>query len=193
MRPELRVVSAPLEPHDYDEVERVTEEIGTTRAEIVRRALRQYVAIHDYRRYIANGNPDLGGDIADDTPLTRPSPYPTTYDSDQNPTPTYSEDGRPCSRCAWGQDETVARNHCPYCVHFVDREDLFEDYEIVRERELLEKEESPTREDYEKMMIDEKEADEYFERFCEEQGIDDEYIVQAVRRERERIKKEASE
>jgi len=138
MRPDLRVISAALEIRDYDEAERVRHELGFSRSDLVREALRQFVAVHDFKRYNADTVPDLEGVIADADARTEGSPYDETLSEEENRPRTYS--GRSNRNDEEGSD--------------------FEG------------------------------EDAYFERFCEEQGIDDEYIVEAVRRARGKGAKE---
>lgn len=69
-------------------------ELGLSYSDLVREDLRQFTAIHDYRRYIGEGDPVPEGDIADAEGRTQPFPYDGTLNDEKNRPRVYSGGSR---------------------------------------------------------------------------------------------------
>jgi len=63
MRPDLKVISAAIEEKEFEELEKVRLDIGISRSDLIREALRQFIAIHKFTRYIDHLRPDQLSDI----------------------------------------------------------------------------------------------------------------------------------
>ena len=67
--------------------------LGLSYSDLVRETLRQFTAIHDYRRYIGEGDPVPEGDIADAEGRSEGSPYDETLNQGENRPRGYHEGG----------------------------------------------------------------------------------------------------
>jgi len=92
MRPDLRVVSAALEQKEFEDLERIRADVGMSRSDIIREAIRQFIAIHDFKRYIDHLRPDQISDITHSERIFKTSPYKMTC---KNPAddPGYNQKG----------------------------------------------------------------------------------------------------
>jgi len=104
MAEEYKIISGAIDLWDYEESERIRKELNITRSEFIRRAVRLFNSVHDFKSYNAKVKPVPKSVIADADARTEGSPYDETSTGGENRPPTYSEGGRPCSRCAWGEE-----------------------------------------------------------------------------------------
>jgi len=134
---------------DYEEFERIRGELDLTRSEAIRKAVRMFTAVHNYRlvsssfpsrKEIYNDEEEPASEsiIMNAEERTEGPPYDETSENGGNRPRTYLEGSKPCSRCHWGRTEEDARAHCPYCIHFGPRADLFEDEEAWKDMEAQE-------------------------------------------------------
>lgn len=78
MRADLKIVSAALEHKEFEDLERVRADVGMSRSDIIREAIRQFIAIHDFKRYIDHLHPDQISDITHSEKISQAYEYKMT-------------------------------------------------------------------------------------------------------------------
>lgn len=78
MRPDLKVISAAIEEKEFEELEKVRLDIGISRSDLIREALRQFLAVYKFNRYIDHLRPDQIRDITASAGIFQGSPYQKT-------------------------------------------------------------------------------------------------------------------
>jgi len=86
MRPDLKVISAAIEEKEFEELEKVRLDIGISRSDLIREALRQFLAVYKFNRYIDHLRPDQIRDITEYAELFKGTEYKMTCEKRAAPT-----------------------------------------------------------------------------------------------------------
>jgi len=92
-----RIVSGVVTEPEFEDIERVKGELGIPRSELVRRALKQFIEIHEYRkyiRYIASKIPERKSDITLIDARSQGGQSFSSNENGENPGESTAEGGR---------------------------------------------------------------------------------------------------
>jgi len=95
MAEEYKIISGAIDLWDYEESERIRKALDITRSEFIRRAVRLFNSVHDFKSYNAKVKPVPKSVIADADARTVGAPYDETSTGGENrPRPTPKAVGR---------------------------------------------------------------------------------------------------